>query len=283
MIASRALVLTLALAGCAGGSRRGSADPDASDPAPSEKLFDDARVESLTGGGPGTAQAPIPRCGPGDSYRYVADEFRCPGGGNPFRGDLAAAARARSGSLGPTERGHMIDVYEVPCPRGHVEVFVDMYGCPEMEQQLVRDRDLGDPLELDALFAAGRYDEVRARCIALAEEAEQRGDSEGAAPLSIYHCGIFTPALLVRAGEPERAISAAGRTCQSYPPVSERSSVRVEVLVGIVDAIARMWASDKVPLEQGVERLDALLGPLLRACDVEAEVFIKAFEAASGG
>ncbi len=77
------LALTLALAGC---TRRGEpaavTPPDAG--APAAKLFDDARVESPIGGAAGTADAPIPRCGARDSYRYVAAEFRCPEGGNPL-------------------------------------------------------------------------------------------------------------------------------------------------------------------------------------------------------
>ncbi|PCC66659.1 hypothetical protein SAMN02745121_00614 [Nannocystis exedens] len=284
-MAPRSLVLLLALVACGGPGRGGKRDaepPHARAGAPGGKLFDDASVESRTGGGSGSAEAPIPRCGPRDSYQYVAGEFRCPGGGNPFEGDAQAAAGARSGSLGPDARGHMVDVYEVPCPTGKVEVFVDMYGCPEMEAQLLRDRNLADPLELDVHFAAGRYDEVRTRCIALADAAEKRGNSDEASSLSIYHCGIFTPALLVRAGLSDQAVAAARQTCQSYPPVSARSGVRVEVLIGIVDAIARMWAADKVPAREGGDRLNALLPQLLRACAVDADTFMRAFEAAGG-
>ncbi|MDC0719608.1 hypothetical protein [Nannocystis bainbridge] len=282
MTAPRSLVLLLALAACGAHGRGKQAAAPGARSSSADKLFDDTSVESRTGGGSGSAQAPIPRCGPRDSYQYVARDFRCPGGGNPFDGDAAAAADARAGSLGPDDRGHMVDVYEVPCPKGKVEVFVDMYGCPEMEAQLARDRNLADPLELDVHFAAGRYDEVRTRCIALADAAQKRGSSDEASSLSIYHCGIFTPALLVRAGLSDQAVSAAGQTCQSYPPVSPRSSVRVEVLVGIVDAIARMWAGDKVPAREGGDRLGALLPQLLRACDVEADTFMRAFEAAGG-
>lgn len=267
------LVLSLALVGCARRGEPGPVRPPEPGPA-ADKLFDDRRVHSPVGGAAGTAEAPIPRCGARDSYRYVADEFRCPGGGNPFAGDPGAAARARAGSLGPRPDGHMIDVYEVPCPSGKVDVFIDMYGCPEMQAELVRDVELKDPLELDVHFAAGRYDEVRARCAAL--------DEAGAA-LSVYHCGIFMPALLLRAGEPERAVAAAGSVCQGYPPSGPRSTIRVEALVAIVHAIARMWAADKVPHQEGSRRLADLVPRLLGACGVDAETFLSAFEAATGG
>lgn len=259
---------TLLAPGCA---RRSEPGPPGPPTTASERIFDDARVESRLGGAAGTSAAPIPRCGPRDSYYYVASEFRCPGGGNPFEGELAAAARARAGSVGPDARGHMIDVYEVPCPSGKVDVFIDMYGCPEMEKELARDMAVQDPLELDVRFAAGRYDEVRDRCGALAEDAPG---------MTVYHCGVFAPALRVRAGDVDGAVAAAGRTCQTYPPVSPRSTIRVELMVAMVDAIARMWAADKVPSQEGGERLSRLLPRLLEVCGVDAATFMTAFEAA---
>ena len=41
-----------------------------------------------------------------------------------------------SGNVGANETGHVIDLYIVPCPSGEVSVYVDMYGCPEMQQRL---------------------------------------------------------------------------------------------------------------------------------------------------
>lgn len=267
--AARLALATLLASGCA---RRSEAPPSPpSPPVERERLFDDARVQSRLGGAAGTVSAPVPRCGPRDSYQYVASEFRCPGGGNPLDGDLAGAARVRAGSVGPDARGHMIDVYEVPCPSGKVDVFVDMYGCPAMEQQLAREATVEDPHELDVQFAAGRYDEVRARC---------DGIDDDAPGLTLYHCGVFAPALLVRAGDLRGAVAAAGRTCSAYPPVGPRSTVRVELMVAIVDAIARMWAADKVPAQEGGERLSRLLPRLLEACQVDAATFMTAFDAA---
>ena len=75
-------------------------------------------------------------CGPRDSYRYVAAEFRCPDGSNPLGGDEMAGRNARTGNVGANQTGHIIDLYQVPCATGPVDVFVDMYGCPEMEATL---------------------------------------------------------------------------------------------------------------------------------------------------
>lgn len=77
---------------------------------------------------------PVICCGPVDSYTYVAAEFRCPDGQNPLGGDPSAGQRARVGNVGPNASGHIIDLYRVPCGGGEVDIFVDMYGCPEMEQ-----------------------------------------------------------------------------------------------------------------------------------------------------
>ncbi|HEY8380138.1 MAG TPA: hypothetical protein VIK91_26795 [Nannocystis sp.] len=270
----------LALAACRGrGGDGGEARPPetvpAEPPLSGPKLFDDVRVESRLGGAAGTADAPIPRCGARDSYRYVAEEFRCPGGGNPFDGDLKAAARSRAGSFGPNPAGHMIDVYEVPCPSGKVDVYIDMYGCPDMERELARERRQRDPEELDAHFAAGRYHEVRTRC-----QDVVTGRREVAA-MTLYHCGIFLPAVLIRGGEPERAVALAGKVCQSYPPVSARSTVRVDVVVAMVDAIGRMFAADRLSVEEAGPRFSDLVSKLLAACAVDADTFLRAFEAAT--
>lgn len=82
------------------------------------------------------AEHPVATCGPRDSYDYVASRFRCPDGTNPLGGDLAAGQAARLGNVGANSQGHIIDVYRVPCASGPVDVYVDLYGCPEMQQML---------------------------------------------------------------------------------------------------------------------------------------------------
>lgn len=269
----RAVLLALATLlapGCGRRSKQPPPTPPTAGATEGERLFDDNRVESRLGGAGGSLKSPVPRCGPQDSYYYVASEFRCPGGGNPLEGDAQAAARARAGSVGPDARGHMIDVYEVPCPSGKVDVYVDMYGCEAMQQELARDVAVQDPQQLDVKFAAGQYDEVSSRCEALADDAPG---------MTLFHCGVYAPAIALRSGDVERAVASAGRTCQSYPPVGPRSTVRVDVTVAIVDAIARMWVADKVPADEGGKRLAKLLPKLLEVCGVEAEAFMSAFEA----
>lgn len=99
-------------------------------------------AEAPTAGYPGrtgsgrTPDDPVSACGPRDSYAFVAGEFQCPGGGNPLGGDPMAGAQARVGNVGENAARHIIDLYQVPCPSGTVDVYVDMYGCPEMQGAL---------------------------------------------------------------------------------------------------------------------------------------------------
>lgn len=78
----------------------------------------------------------VERCGPQDSYAYVAN-VTCGDGSKPLEGNPQLAAAARQGNVGPNAKGHIIDLYVVPCSEGVREVYVDLYGCPEWEQKLI--------------------------------------------------------------------------------------------------------------------------------------------------
>jgi hypothetical protein len=72
----------------------------------------------------------IATCGAHKSYEYIATAFKCADGSNPFNGDAYAASASRRGNVGASSTGHIIDLYDVPCPEGNQEVYVDMYaGC----------------------------------------------------------------------------------------------------------------------------------------------------------
>ncbi|MGZ3477181.1 MAG: hypothetical protein ACXWUG_26750 [Polyangiales bacterium] len=77
-----------------------------------------------------TKETPVMRCGPKDSYHFVVNVFTCKDGSNPYKGNLSAGHDARIGNVGANSTGHIIDLYEVPCPEGPRRVYVDMYGCP---------------------------------------------------------------------------------------------------------------------------------------------------------
>lgn len=88
-------------------------------------------------GGPGSSKEdPVMRCGPRDSYIYVAD-YQCPDGSRPLGSDPRAGSAARRGNVGANSKGHIIDLYVIPCEGAKVEVYVDMYGCPEYEKMIL--------------------------------------------------------------------------------------------------------------------------------------------------
>jgi len=126
-------------------------------------------------------ETPAPTCGTTHSYDYVASDVLCEDGMSPFRGDLRAAAKARSGNVGVGSSGHIIDLYEVPCPEGVKAVYVDMYDCEnasqtrsEIELQSLMLGVLGGDAapyirrceEEDALQASGRRSVLLNNCVA---------------------------------------------------------------------------------------------------------------------
>ncbi len=142
-------VALVVLLGC-GGSTASSAEPTATSggesagnqnaPAPAPYAPPPSPLAPASSGPLGDTahtshEQPLRACGPSDSYRRVA-EHRCPDGSVPLGGDPGAGAGARVGNVGPNASGHIIDLYRVPCASGEVDVYVDMYGCPEMERLL---------------------------------------------------------------------------------------------------------------------------------------------------
>lgn len=90
----------------------------------------DARVV-----GSGTAADPVQLChmngGMGRTdYAYVAN-YECPDGQVPLLRDPERGAGARRGNVGAGPDGHVVDLYDVPCASGPVELYVDAYHCGE--------------------------------------------------------------------------------------------------------------------------------------------------------
>lgn len=82
-------------------------------------------------GGSGVdAENPIGTCGADESYALVAS-YVCPDGSMPLGGDAMTGAGARVGNVGANSMGHIIDLYVVPCPTGPIELYVDLYACPD--------------------------------------------------------------------------------------------------------------------------------------------------------
>lgn len=77
-----------------------------------------------------TKDDPAEACMAAHSYLWLS-ELTCDDGSRPLA-DASAAKRARIGNVGPGGKcGNIVDRYEVSCPEGDVQVFVDMYWCTE--------------------------------------------------------------------------------------------------------------------------------------------------------
>ncbi|HEY8945890.1 MAG TPA: hypothetical protein VIM73_16590, partial [Polyangiaceae bacterium] len=208
---------------------------------------------------PGTSlKNPVLRCGPEESYRYVADEFVCPSGENPFDGDLVAARKARRGSDENPDNGHVVDIYRVPCNSGSVHLFVDLYGCEQYQRRLIsgneQSRELGT---LVARYEALDFKGVAQHC-AHADESMP--------PDEASECMTLLPASLVMLGRPEAGVGFLGELCSSMPQPSSLSDVRAHMVIRTVAFVdhARELAGAPLSDEEG----SYLLGAFAAACSV---------------
>jgi hypothetical protein len=206
--------------------------------------------------GAGTLTQPIGRCGPRDSYRYVAEGFRCSDGTNPFRGQLEEAARARQGSRKGAQGGHIIDLYQVPCAGGEVTVYVDMYQCPEQEAALERGPD---PSLLQAIQAldGGDFPEVVRRCMEVVNRPEVDG--------STVECLAITPAAMALSGGETEALKLTGGFCSKLPSNDQQKLRRQHV-----EQIAR-WVFRGAKGRISRQEFRALMGRFATACGVNDE------------
>ena len=77
---------------------------------------------------------PVMRCGPRDSYAFIAGIYRCADGSNPLDGNVGAGGRRGAAMSAPTASA--TSSISTMCPaRGAEQVYVDMYGCPEASKR----------------------------------------------------------------------------------------------------------------------------------------------------
>ncbi len=78
---------------------------------------------------PATKDEPVEVCSVRGQTGWLT-RVTCDDGTNPFGGDANRAYDARVGSVGGGGRcGHVIDLYEVPCPEATYQVHMDFYMC----------------------------------------------------------------------------------------------------------------------------------------------------------
>ncbi len=206
------------------------------------------------------AEQPVLVCGPEASYGYVAGEYVCPRGGNPFNGDLDAARHSRVATIEHAGTRHVIDVYEVPCDDGKVRVHVDMYGCPEMQAKL---REAAEPsawaTELRARYQAGEPSVVAADCAA--KRAQGRGHVE-----DWYWCGVLEPTSHVLLGDRDAAVIALVGYCDS---MAQTSPLRLDLVVQAM--VALVVGSKATGRELRPRDAREVLIDFSRACGVDPE------------
>ncbi len=207
-----------------------------------------------------TLEAPIVLCGPRESYRYVADEFQCPRGGNPLRGSMEQAQQARLGALDHPTNGHIVDVYRVPCPGGNVDVFVDMYGCEEYESQLEHTAPSAPVQRLIARYEQEDYSGVIDQCDKSAEELE--------ADESMY-CMVLVPASFFVVGRAGAAVGVLHDLCSRLPRPSSLSDARANLVVQVTSAVAR--TAEKHGESIGTEEGAQIVSAFARACEITPE------------
>lgn len=245
--AARASWLTLLLLGCA-----------ASTSQPGE-ILENGRSSGARGSGL-TLKNPVLRCGPDESYRYVASQFRCPSGENPFRGDVEAARDARRGSDENPKNGHLVDIYRVPCSSGSVHLFVDLYGCKEYQKRLLGTAK--QSRELGRLVA--RYESLDFRGVAqyCAHAQESRPHDEAS------ECMTLLPASLVMLGRLDAGVGFLGELCSSMPKPSGLSDLRAHVVIRAVAFVDRARELAGAPLRD--DEGSTLLGAFASACGVSS-------------
>jgi hypothetical protein len=131
------LVASIAIGACGSGASRATTNRGAATP-PTQAASASTGIRAA--GGDGSAERPYLLChangGPERTdYAFVASQ-RCADGSMPLGGDPARGAAARLGNVGAGPDGHIVDLYEIPCPRSPVRIHVDGYHCEGMSTEI---------------------------------------------------------------------------------------------------------------------------------------------------
>ncbi|WAS91152.1 hypothetical protein [Nannocystis punicea] len=222
----------------------------------------DVRPPASAASPPGSSKEhPLPTCDTNGSYVAVADA-ECEDGSRPFDGDLSSGKRARRGSVGTNKDGHIVDLYEVPCPEGPKEIFVDMYACERA--QPTRSKLERDAYVRDA-FLAGDHARFGERCFA--EEA--RGP--GRITLMLQACVPIMPTALREQGKRSEAHAWLARYCAGTVDERERWTYFRNVL-DMLDVLREEQGRSEG--DRATERKQ-IAREYAKVCDVD----LKAFEA----
>lgn len=187
----------------------------------------DEAASGLPAPGDGSAKnSPIAACGTRGSYVLIADHT-CKDGTRPFDGDIPPAADSRAGNVGANADGHIIDVYEVPCPGGKEEVYVDMYDCDNARPTR---SELEAQYYIHEVFLAGDFQRFVERC----EKEAARGEDR--VTLMLQACVPAVPVALRELGERDRSTRWLSRYCSGSPPPTAEQPRRWRYLASVLEA-----------------------------------------------
>jgi hypothetical protein len=213
-------------------------------------------------------EQPVMVCGPRESYRYVAETFRCPDGKNPLGGNLEKAQHSRVGSVDHPQSGHIVDVYRVDCGR-EVEVFVDMYGCEQYEAQLEKSEPSDSLQKLLANYEEQDFGAVIDQCGKSPTDLEA-DESMG--------CMVLVPASFFVVGNAAGAVHVLKEMCTHMPPPSSLSNARANLVMQVTSAVAH--TAEKNGEEITPEDGAAIVGAFAEACQVTPQDLERAIERA---
>lgn len=210
-----------------------------------------------------TKKQPLPTCGVTASYIAVAD-VQCADGTRPLDRDVPRGSDARRGNVGPNPDGHVIDLYEVTCPEGPVQIFVDMYDCEHAKPSF---SELEVQFFVQKVLLVGNFTRFIERC--LAEEA--RGKDR--VSLMIQTCLPAMPAALRLSGQRDAAGAWLKKYCDGTPPPTAEQPKRYKYLAGVIDAHLALAEHQSGSSGDPERQRGALLGEYAPLCGVDLEQF----------
>ncbi|PCC74878.1 hypothetical protein SAMN02745121_05943 [Nannocystis exedens] len=215
-------------------------------------------------GPPGSSKdRPLPTCGTTGSYVAVADA-ECEDGTRPFDGDIPSGMRARRGNVGANKDGHVIDLYEVPCPEGPRKIFVDMYACDRAQPS--RSEFERDTYVRDA-FLVGDHARFSERCFA--EQA--RGPDR--VSLMLQTCLPAMPTALREQGKVAEAHAWLSRYCGGTPPPTADEPKRWVYFRNVLEALdALRVQQNRAESDRAWERKN-VAAEYAKVCDVDLKAF----------
>lgn len=230
-----------------------------------ERIGDARAPESAAPlGPPGSSKdRPLLACGTTGSYVAVADA-ECEDGTRPFDGDIPSGMKARRGNVGANKDGHVIDLYEVPCPEGPQKIFVDMYACDRAQPS--RSEFERDTYVRDA-FLSGDHARFSERCFA--EQA--RGPDR--VSLMLQSCLPAMPTALREQGKVDEAHAWLARYCGGTPTPTADQPKRWVYFRNVLEALdALREQQNRAASDRAYER-KTVAAEYAKVCDVDLKAY----------